>query len=327
LRTRLTGTGVGLVMMALSGIRPAVAQGVRSVDLSIDNDGLVFWTSPHRRSDWFYTHGTHLEVVASWRLSGLAALGLHGQPCPGRRGQGPCVLTRVGLGQEIYTPENLFHYAPGVLDRPYAGWLHGSWARELVAPRRVTTVSVELGVTGPPSLARQVQEGLHGLLHHVEPQGWQYQIPFEVAGAVAVRDTFRVPVLGSGEGPTVAVEPHWAATAGTVRTSGEVGVCVRVGWNAPPGVAWRGPGRGRLYVVARLGSEGEAVLRDLFLDGSTWGPSERVAKEPLVGRTHVDVEVGWREVGLGLAATRTTREFRQQDVPHVYATLALRVRR
>ena len=81
------------------------------------------------------------------------------------------------------------------------------------------------------------------------------------------------------------------------------------------------------HLVARLGAEGEAVLRDLFLDGSTWKKSASIPKKPLVGRTRAGVLLGWRKVDVLLGVTRSTREFKGQDVPQVYGTLGLRVRR
>lgn len=328
---RSAGALAGSVLLALTlAARPAGAQSVRVISVSVDNDGWAFWIP--RPTDWYYTDGQFVELATDWRPSGLASLGIHGSSCfahgDGAPAAGaPCTVTRVRLTQKIYTPQNLFFYKPGVVDRPYAGWLSGTWGRTRVTTGRTTDVSVEMGVTGSPSLGKQVQKTLHGFLNRVEPQGWEYQLPFEVAFDVAVRDRWRVPLADNGKGWTLAVEPHWTATAGTVRTSALAGYAFRVGWKAPPRSDVPGTMFSDFHLVARLGAEGEAVLRDLFLDGSTWRDSAHIDKEPLVGRTRASVVLGWKKVDVRLAATRSTREFRRQDMPQLYVTLGLAVRR
>lgn len=320
-----TTTGMGaLVLGLLLAARPALGQ-VRAMELSMDNDGFTFGLQ--RPTDWFYTDGTFLEVLGDWHLSGLAALGLHGGSCATAVRDRACVVTRIRLGQKIFTPEDLFFYVPGVVDRPYAGWLYLMLGRQRLTPRRTTDVSFQVGVTGNPSLARQMQETLHGLLGLTEPQGWQYQIPFEVDFAGTYRDTWHLPMTRADRAVSLAVEPDWAATVGTERTSGQAGLSLRFGWRAPAGSVLRGPRSRRLYVVARVGEEGELVLRDLFLDGSTWRHSISTPKEPLVGRTRAALDVGWDRIAVRLAVTRSTREFRGQDAPHLYGTIALRLRR
>jgi len=317
---------LSLALLALSlAQRPAQAQGVREVRVSMDNDGWAFWVP--RPTDWFYTDGQFIELVGDWSVSGLPSLGVRGPSCYSPGESRACVSTLVAFGQKIYTPENLFFYRPGVVDRPYAGWMSLTWARDRVTPGRTTRVALEVGVTGDPSLARLIQRGLHTVLNRIPPQGWEYQIPFEVAFAASVRDTWRIPLKDDGKGWTLALEPHWVATAGTMRTSAEAGYAFRVGWKASPASDVPGTSFSEFHMVARLGAEGEAVLRDLFLDGSTWRKSASIPKEPLVGRTRASVLLGWRRVDLRLAVTRSTREFKAQDVPHLYGTLGVTVRR
>lgn len=321
---RWTGWLGGLVLGMLLSVRPAVGQ-LRAVEVSVDNDGFAFWIPSV--TDWYYTSGALLEVFGDWKFSGIASLGIHGASCTSAAADQPCVVTRISLGQKIFTPENLFFYEPGVVDRPYAGWLYLMLGRRRLAQHRTTDVSVQVGVTGNPSLARQVQETLHGWLGRTEPQGWQYQIPFEVDFAATYRDTWHIPVKRIGRSLSFDVEPEGAATLGTERTSGEAGLFFRLAWKAPVGSTLRGSRSRHFHVVARMGSEGEWVLRDLFLDGATWRASASTPKKPLVGRTRALLDIGWDRVDIGLAATRSTRAFRAQDVPHLYGTITLRVRR
>ncbi len=316
---------VGVVLAGLlASASPALGQ-VRAVSVSVDNDGFAFWIP--RVTDWYYTNGADLEVTGDWKLDGIATLGIHGDACadatPGR----PCVVTHFALGQKMFTPENLFFYRPGVVDRPYAGWLYTEMRRERLAPHRTTSVSVQVGVTGDPSLARWIQDTFHEMIGHTSPQGWQYQIPFEVDFAGTYRDSWHLSLTRSGRPLSFDVEPGWAATLGTLRTSAQAGLFLRLGWKDPVGWGLRGPSPRPFHAEARLGSDGEWVLRDLFLDGGTWRTSARTAKKPLVGRTRAEIALGWDKIDIDLAATRSTRDFRAQDVPHLYGTVSVRVRR
>jgi len=320
--------GLGATLLALGATgHPLAGQGVRELALAFDNDGFTFWIPPDRRTDWFYTHGTRLEAVVDWIPPGLGFLGSRDDSGgPDETPDGARPVTRFLLGQEIYTPENLFFYDPDLQDRPYAGWLYASLCGERTDALETVRFSLLAGVTGEPSFGRQVHKGFHRWLDKYPPQGWEYQIPFEIGVAASYYRARRIPLIPSGERVSAALQPHWKATLGTVRTSGEFGLSLRMGWHAPPGVSWRGADTNALYLLAEVGTEGELVLRDLFLDGSTWGHSVSVEKEPLLGRLRARVQTGWRGIGLEFDVTRSTRSFRGQDRGHVFGTVSLIVR-
>ena len=98
---------------------PASSQTVRSFTLSVDNDGLVFWTPPDHRTDWYYTHGMKAEVVLARILPGTEFLKPENPTVctPGPISQ-PCVLSRITFGQSIFTPADLFFTPVPGSDRP-----------------------------------------------------------------------------------------------------------------------------------------------------------------------------------------------------------------
>lgn len=306
---------------------PLAGQAVRELSLAFDNDGFAFWVPPDRRTDWFYTHGTRLEAVVDWSPPGLGFLESRDDSGePDSKSVGAGTVTRFGLGQEIYTPEDVFFYTPDLQDRPYAGWLYASVARERTDALETVRVSILAGVTGEPSFGRQVHKGVHRWLDKYPPQGWEYQIPFEVGVAASYYRARRIPLIPRGNPVSVALLPHWTAMLGTVRTSGALGLSMRTGWHAPAGLGWKGGDTSAFYLLAEVGTEGELVLRDLFLDGSTWGHSASVEKEPFLGRLRGRVQAGWRGMGLEFDVTRSTRSFRGQDKGHVFGTVSFIVR-
>jgi hypothetical protein len=87
-------------------------------------------------------------------------------------------------------------------------------------------------------------------------------------------------LLGAATGPLgFDIVPLVAATLGNVRTSAQAGMTTRIGWNLEH--PWL-PG-GRPFELALSGGiSGEAVARDLFLDGNTFRRGPRVGHEPFI---------------------------------------------
>lgn len=302
-------------------------QTQRVVGFTLENDGLAVWRSRPERSDWYYTHGARLEWTGTWLPPGSGRLGLRDLPvCGNGLTDAPCRRSRFALTQRIFTPKALFTHLPLVppelSDRPYAGWLSLSVAVERVSVRRSTRYAVELGVTGDASFGRQLHLAIHDWFDKAPPQGWDQQIPFEPAGALSARHALRVGRLGDGSGLSAVLEPSVALTLGTLRTSGEVGATFHLGWNALPDAPWSGDGR----VLISLGLGGEAVARDLFLDGSLWRKTARTEREPIVLTSQLRLLLGWRSLNLRLGATRTSPTFTLQDEPHVFGTFGVSLR-
>lgn len=297
---------------------PGAAQGVRSFSLSLDNDGLTFWDPPSQRADWYYTHGLRMEATLARTPPWTDREVCDGAEVP----EAGCVLTNVSLGQQIYTPENVFSSDPPVDDHPYGGFLYGEVGGEIIDPDGRTEFALRVGVTGPPSLGRQAHQGVHRWLDKAEPVGWEHQIPFEVAFALSVHRTAPWSPLPAEAGFSAALVPRWGATLGTLRTSADAGLGLWVGWNAPAGIGGRGPASGGgFHALAEIGTGGELVLRDLFLDGSTFGESVATERNAWVSSRSGRVQVGVAGFALEFAASRVSPRFRAQQEAHAYGTL------
>ncbi len=195
-----------------------------------------------------------------------------------------------------------------------------------MSPDRWTSLGLQVGLTGRPSLAGPIHRWFHRSLGKHEPQGWEYQIPFEPAFALSY-ETRRAWTLAPAEGAmSLKVEPRGSLTIGTLRTGALAGVSLSGGWNAPPSFDWLGVGPGSAYLLVGLGLEGELVLHDLFLDGSTWGESAHVERVPFVGRLSGRLQMGLGGFGLEFAATRSTVQFTGQRGDHTVGTIRIIVR-
>lgn len=330
---------IGLVLVGCSW-SPMSAQAIQSASLTFDNDGFNFWIPPQQRSDFFYTHGTHLDFVlaAAPPLAGL--FGVEGMPlCADLApATAPCLATHLRISQQIYTPEDLFRPPPQTIfgdlrnigERPYAGWLSARLGAERISGSTGRYIGLELGVTGGPSLGGAAHRTIHRLLGKTEPFGWEYQLPFELAAAATIRDRHAWEPFESDEGESavsMALIPTWWATLGTLRAGGGGGLSARLGWNSPVRRMWSpGAARGQgFWAVAVAAMDAELVAHDLFLDGSIWRETLATAREPVLGRTRLGLELGWGGVGVGFSVTRSSRAFKAQSEGHTFSTIVLRL--
>jgi hypothetical protein len=79
------------------------------------------------------------------------------------------------LGQETYTPRELFETDFNLLERPYAGYLFVQGGVTQVKKSHVWTVTGEFGLAGPQSLAGAIQRAYHDLINEFIPT-WVGQI-------------------------------------------------------------------------------------------------------------------------------------------------------
>jgi hypothetical protein len=112
------------------------------------------------------------------------------------------------------------------------------------------------------------------------------------------------------------------AILGTLRTSGGVRMHGRFGaglnhpWLVDPH-----PSESSIYVI--FGGRAEAVARDLFLDGLTFGHSQHVRKYPFVFDAERGIGLRLNRVELEYTAVNRTREYENGPANHPYGRIAL----
>jgi len=129
------------------------------------------------------------------------------------------------IGQKMYNPQSAFIPAAQYVDRPFAGYLYaGSSLQYLFKNESALKLGVQLGVTGPASLAQQAQELVHRVVGFYTPEGWQYQI----------RNNIGINLLGNYD--RLFFRSGWfdlagnaVANLGTTFTGAGVGLTLRFG--------------------------------------------------------------------------------------------------
>lgn len=286
--------------------------------LNFDNDLTA-------RLDRHYTSGVRLSYLSAddWGPGWLARLG---EALPSWGFESAAQKWGLEIGQHIYTPEDLHRPDLQVHDRPYAGWLYVSPALQRRGPAHgrlllMETVRLDLGLTGPPSLAEQAQDWAH----RTDPSGWSHQLKTELAFALRYQRRYRVAWRAPGQGWGVDLLPQTFVNLGTLEVSAGAGATVRAGYQIPnefaPGLSRR---RWGAYVFAGL--NGRWVGHNLFLDGNTFRSSHRVDRQPACGQFQAGLALVLKSVELAAAHTYLSPEFEGQPEWDQFSSIFLTVK-
>jgi lipid A 3-O-deacylase len=268
-----------------------------SAQLQVDNDLFLIRGTGHP-IDYDYTHGTRTVVS---------------MPSNGR-------IIGAGLAQEIYTPRhNTTAHIPG--DRPYAAALYGAVSLTRVRPRGLDSLAIDLGVTGPPALGRELQNGIHRLLHNHLEAGWSRQLPTRLL-ASASYDAKRFVIAAPVSLPSRFLAAGLGGTLGTVRRAFHVGAesywgfgSIRAANASTPLV--RRPGR--WYITASYRED--LVLHDAFIEGT--GGVSGAARLPWVGEAALGAGLHFSRFAAEYRCVVRAREYRSQPNAHPYGSIRI----
>lgn len=114
--------------------------------------------------DRYYTTGTGFDYVRV--IDGDFLL---------RRSLEYPIQLKISLGQETYTPRELFESNFDLLERPYAGYLFGSLQISKASEKSIFKLEGEVGLAGPQSLAGKFQVAYHDFINSFIPV-WEGEI-------------------------------------------------------------------------------------------------------------------------------------------------------
>lgn len=245
------------------------------------------------------------------------------------------------LRQDVFTPDDLNRVDLDTNDRPFAGYLNFEVGIHSFNDKRMTSFSLSIGVVGPLSFAEQAQKFVHDKINNPDPQGWQYQLKNEPALQVMYERREKLAFFGWKKGLGFDLITHAGGGLGNVYTYANAGFQVRLGWNLPNdfgqpllrpggssgvGVFERDSGRGGqeyvgLYLFAAL--DGQFVLRNIFLDGSTFRDSHRVKKDLWTGNYQIGCGIKVNYLYLNVAYSKWSRIFKTQENNQAYVIMSL----
>lgn len=323
----LSARPLAILALAALGLAPPAAAQVRALHLTLDNDAYDFWVPMDVRPDEEYSNGMEVALELAGAPGLLRRLAPRLPACGGAETAAEtCTATTATFGHKIFTPRVDATPLPAG-ERPYAGWLYASATTHLSSASRRRSVGVEVGVTGPPSGGEVVHETFHKVIGFWEPRGWSDQIPFEPGVIVRYDEAYAVAEARAGGVRLATVAPTWGATVGNVLTGAHAGLDVRLGYAVPhPWNEAADRGAGPVSVYALAGAREDAVARNLFLDGSTFGGGPSVERIPFVGRWELGAGMRYEGFTFEFRTVSRSREYRTEPRGHTYSTFALSYR-
>lgn len=310
-------------------VHAARAQSVPGIEVQVDNDGLNLWLPKSERTDGEYTNGVRVSL-SRYSAPLWGRLFHSSRPCDANeRASQRCLTSEFAIAQQIYTPLNAEN-EPRPFDRPFVGWLHVDGTANLISTSRLRSFRLTAGFTGPPTLARNVQQGFHHIVGVTNGDGWKYQLRFSLAGSLAYTERLRSVLLSAGNRAIVDVISSLSAQAGNSRTDAYGEVIARAGMHMPH--PWNPASRIRegstafgLWLYAGFRETG--VLYDQTLDRS-WsrdGASYSVTRIPWVSRFEFGVAARHHSLMVTFGGTRDTQEYQTEFAPHSYGSVTFTV--
>lgn len=165
-------------------------------------------------SDSYYTNGLFIHYRRAFDQS---KLGLKTEK----------KIYEITAGQRMYNPISGQSPNPERHDRPFAGYLYVGGAITWYNKKEgLWKAGLELGTTGPNSLARDAQELLHRVIGFYKIEGWEYQIENALHSNASVQYTGLLSRSVSG---STDFSFDGYAQAGTIFTAAGAGILFRTG--------------------------------------------------------------------------------------------------
>lgn len=347
-----------LIQRSLSLLQVALLSPLSPIALAAPSETGSELESPavwvfHFENDYFggtdrnYTNGVYFRYISPDLNSFEDSRGLPGKwggwldKAPRIENTNKTLNWSWGVGQLMMTPEDLSATERLPDQRPYAGWLYGQFGIQAKTSKVLEIWELTVGVVGPASRADALQSWIHEKIGDEEPMGWDHQLENELGLGLTYRQVRRYLLLGDPNHLALETLPSFGAEFGNVRTAAHLGVEIRAGWNlpsdfgtsiiragggtiAPYSARWGGdPMDESLSLVFFVGTEGEIVARDLFLDGNTGKHNSTVEKRKLIGQIRAGFQLGYGSWRLTYTQVRQTRTFEEQDRGHIYGSIAI----
>ncbi|MBN1272328.1 MAG: lipid A deacylase LpxR family protein [Candidatus Aminicenantes bacterium] len=244
----------------------------------------------------------------------------------------------ISLAQKIFTPEDIKETDLIENDRPYAGITYMVFGIQSRDSFRMDTLNIQIGILGPHSYAENMQSFIHKILGDKLPQGWDNQLKDELIINISYGTKRKWISEGHIQGFSGELIPHLRGTMGNGYTGLDAGAELRIGWNIPDDFGTylikRGGGIPAVPNTPRLRNQrygfglyvfaavfGQAVMRDIFLDGNTFRKSHHVEREKFYGTGALGVGVTLGRVKVGYSAVWQSKRFVYQTKPHVYGAI------
>ena len=303
-----------------------------TLTLYLENDLFAF-----DDNDRYYTHGTKISWssrdLSNYREMAALPSWMHRliELMPFVNDPGEQRSVSLSLGQNIYTPENKERSDLISDDRPYAGITYLGLGLHSKNQHQMDTLEFDLGIVGRHSYAEDCQQEVHNWTDSGKPTGWSHQLHDEPLLNLYFERKWKAFKSGSSGGLGFDCIPHLGVAVGNAFTGVNLGGQVRFGWNIPndygtylirPGSDSSAPMDNadprffrpfhRFGIHLFLAVDGNAVARNILLDGNTFRDSHSVDKKPFVADLIGGIGMIIHRFKITYAYVHRTKEFDTQ---------------
>lgn len=242
------------------------------------------------------------------------------------------------LNHQIFTPNNIHLSTAQRNDRPYAAWLNVAFAMHLKNDYRSQSIELSLGAIGPVAAGEAVQNGFHHIIGAEAAEGWGTQLKNEPTVQISYQQRLHFFQLKNRYGSYFDLIPMVGGGIGNVFIGLNSGLIARFGLNLPDDFGPARPSGGEsdsfvsptaspddlkssYYVF--YGIRGNAVARNIFLDGNTFQPSQRVTKYPFTAETEFGVGIQYMPVSVVWRFVVRSPDFEENSGFNSFASVSL----
>jgi lipid A 3-O-deacylase len=141
-------------------------------------------------------------------------------------------INRFELGHKVFNPytnrtsnENVLEF----MDRPFAGWLYGSYGATLFhSKNHILEYSLTGGIMGPSALGSQIQRGWHKFIGLYKVYGWEYQLNNEPG--INISAAYYHSILPTALKRPISIHTVSRAELGNIFTNATAGLLFKTGW-------------------------------------------------------------------------------------------------
>ncbi|MBW6486523.1 MAG: lipid A deacylase LpxR family protein [Syntrophobacterales bacterium] len=324
-----------LILLLLPRLSVAGDEEARKSDtltIYLENDLFAFDNNDH-----YYTHGTKISWISrdlsDYRDIVIAPSWMHLfiERMPFVNDPGEQRSVSVSLGQNIYTPEDKERSDLILDDRPYAGITYLGLGLHSKSQRQMDTLEFDFGIVGRHSYAEDCQQEIHNWTDSGKSTGWSHQLHDELLLNLYFERKWKAFKSGSSGGLGFDCIPYMGVAVGNAYTGVNLGGQMRFGWNIPndfgtylirPGSDSSAPVDNadprffrpfhRFGIHVFLAVDGNAVARNILLDGNTFRGSHSVDKKPFVADLIGGIGMIIHRFKITYAYVHRTKEFDTQ---------------
>ncbi len=244
----------------------------------------------------------------------------------------------LSLGHQIYTPKDTRTEEFILDDRPYAAWLYLGLSASFQTETHNHSLELDIGIVGPAALGEQVQNNFHSMIDVEQAKGWKHQLDNEPTLQLSYQQRLRFIEIENHGSKIVDVIPYFGGAFGNVLIGGHGGAIMRLGYNIPDDYgptrpsatdgepvfiprANRDPEHWGAYIYGGL--RGNAVLHNIFLDGSIFRPSHHVSKYIVNGESEFGLGAHYNGWSMVWRYVTKSPEFKERNSSNSFASVTL----